>query len=410
MPKNIQRKSNTSAFRLLTSAFCLLISVFCLLSSVLCPLSLTAEASIFGRQDQILVRVFYSPTCKACHKVMADIIPPIAEKYGLQVRWEYIDITGGVGLRDFASLEEKFDRKFGTPTILIGNKILVGVTESADSLDQLISEELSDSNREIMTLGEGKVNLLERFRSFGPFTVIGAGLVDGFNPCAFTVIVFFISFLTLMGYRRREMALIGSLYIAAVFLTYLALGLGLFKAFYVMKGFYIFSKVAYMAIGTLSIFLGVLAIKDYIVFKKTGNTDAMALQLPRPIKNKIHSIVGEYYRKDRTGRQKAFFGLALSALVVGFMISLLEAVCTGQLYLPTIVFVLKEGSLRARALFYLIVYNIMFILPLALVLLAALGGTTSKQFEAYARRHLGIVKLTMAAVFFALGVVLWRGI
>jgi cytochrome c biogenesis protein CcdA len=391
-----------SVFRFLS------LSVF--LFSVFCSPSSEARASIFNKQDQILARVFYLPTCKACHKVMEDIIPSIAKKYGLQVRWEYIDITSGTNLRDFASLEEKLDRKLGTPTILIGNKVLVGVTAAADSLDQLISEELSDPNREIMTLGEGKVSLLERFRSFGPFTVIGAGLVDGFNPCAFTVIVFFISFLTLMGYRRREMALIGSFYITAVFLTYLALGLGLFKAFYAMKGFYIFSKVTYMVIGTLSIFLGALAIKDYIIFKKTGNTDAMALQLPRLIKNKIHSIVGEYYRKDKTGRQKAFFGLALSALLVGFMISLLEAVCTGQLYLPTIVFVLKEGSLRARALFYLIIYNIMFILPLVLVLLAALGGTTSKQFEAYARRHLGIVKLTMAAVFFALGVVLWRGI
>ena len=35
---------------------------------------------------------------------------------------------------------------------------------------------------------------VERFLSFGLFTVLGAGLIDGINPCAFTVLVFFISF------------------------------------------------------------------------------------------------------------------------------------------------------------------------------------------------------------------------
>ncbi|HAJ57079.1 MAG TPA: hypothetical protein DCL35_04845 [Candidatus Omnitrophica bacterium] len=403
MPKNIQRKSNSFVLRFL-------FSVFCLLYSALSALPFTAEASIFSRQDQVLVRVFHSPTCKACHKVIQDIIPSIAKKYGGKVRWEYLDITDGIHLRDFVDLEQKSGRRLGTPTILIGDKVLVGVTEAADSLDQLILEQLSSGQKQAMALGEGGVNLLERFRSFGPLAVIGAGLVDGFNPCAFTVIVFFISFLTLMGYKRREMALIGFFYIVAVFLTYLALGLGFFKALYTMKGFYAVTKSVYLAIGSLSIFLGVLAVKDYIIFKRTGNTDAMALQLPRAIKNKIHSIVGEYYRKDRMGRKKAFFSLALSALIVGFMISILEAVCTGQLYLPTIVFVLKEGTLRAKALFYLIIYNIMFILPLVFILIAALGGATSKQFEVYARKNLGVIKLAMAAVFLALGIVLLKGI
>lgn len=381
----------------------------CILFSVLCILS-PAEASIFRRQNQTMVRVFHSPSCKACHKVMQDIIPPVAEKYGAKVRWEYLDITEEANLRDFTVLQQKTGRNLGTPTILIGDKVLVGIVAAADSLDQYISEQLSAAPGRELELGGGSVDLLERFRSFGPLAVIGAGLVDGFNPCAFTVIVFFMSFLTLMGYRRREMALIGSFYILAVFLTYLALGLGFFKAIYTMKGFYAVTKSMYLAIGSLSIFLGALAVKDYIVFKRTGNTDAMALQLPGLIKKKIHSIVGEYYRKDKSGRKKAFLGLALSAFIVGFLISILEAVCTGQLYLPTIVFVLKEGTLRARALFYLIIYNIMFVLPLVLILVAALGGVTSKQFELYARKNLGIIKLAMAAVFFSLGIVLWTGV
>lgn len=379
--------------------------VACLLAS-----SVAAEASLFEKKPQVTVRLFYLPTCRACHKVMEDIVPPIALKYGDRVRWEYIDASIEADYKKFVSLEKQAGRSLGTPALVIGRHILVGVTETADSLERLIEEELARGNTQDLILDESGIDLLGRFKSFGPWAVFGAGLVDGFNPCAFTVIVFFVSFLTLMGYKRREMALIGSAYILAVFLTYLALGLGLFKIFYTLKGFYLVSKSIYFVIGALSIYLAYLALKDYTIYRKTGNTDAMALQLPRVIKNRIHKVVGDYYRRDHKGRKKALLGLGASALAVGFVISLLEAVCTGQLYLPTIVFVLKEGSLRARALFYLIVYNIMFILPLVLVLVAALAGVSSKQFEGYARKHLGLVKLSMAAVFLALGLVLWMGI
>ena len=236
--------------------------------------------------------------------------------------------------------------------------------------------------------------------------MISAGLVDGVNPCAFTVIVFFISFLTFMGYKKRETAWIGAAYIFAVFLTYLGIGFGLFKALYYFKFFYLISKIVYVAIGALSLFLAGLSLRDYIIYKRTGNTDEMALQLPAYIKMKIHNIMGGFYRKEKNSQNKTLFALIWSALIVGFLVSLLEAVCTGQLYLPTIVFVLKDGTLRGRALFYLIIYNLMFILPLIGVLVLALMGVSSKQFESYTRKNLGIVKLVMAAVFLALGVFL----
>ena len=170
-----------------------------------------------------------------------------------------------------------------------------------------------------------------------------------------------------------------------------------------------YSALLILVIGGLSLFLGSLAMNDYFRYKRTGETEGLALQLPKTIKNKIHSLVGTYYRKDTEGQRKALLGLFASALIIGFLVSLLEAVCTGQLYLPTIVFVLKEGSLRVRALLYLVIYNIMFVVPLIAVFLLALAGVSSKQLEAFGRRHLGIIKIAMAAVFFALGIALWLG-
>lgn len=354
------------------------------------------------------MRIFHLPSCKSCIKVIHQVLPSVAQEYGEKVKWEYIDISDRDNYRRFLRLEEKRGKQLGTPTILIGEKVLTGVAEIADSLKGSIEEELK-ARAPVVVLDTAGVDLLERFRTFGPWAVIAAGLIDGFNPCAFTVIVFFISFLTLAGYRRREMAVVGSVYIFSIFATYVALGFGIFRALYTLKAFYAASKTIYLSVGGLSLFLGALAVRDYLAYKRTGSSETMALQLPRVIKNKIHAVVGNYYGKDRRAQKKALFGLIVSSFVTGFLVCLLEAVCTGQLYLPTIVFVVKEGSLRGRALFYLIVYNLMFILPLVAILLFALFGATTRQFEAVARKHLGSVKLAMAAVFFVLGIVLWVG-
>lgn len=360
------------------------------------------------QKEPLIIRVYHLPHCGACLKVIHDVIPPVAKTYGDRVRWLYIDVSDQANYSRFLLLEKKTGRSLGTPTLVVGNSVLMGLTEVADGLVRSIDEALAAPGSSIALEGSG-VNILEHFKTFGPLAVIGAGLVDGINPCAFTVIVFFVSFLGFMGYKQRETALIGSVYILAVFLTYFALGLGFFKALYTLKGFYMVSKIIYLAIGGFSLFLGAVATNDYFLYKKTGNTDEMALQLPKAIKNKIHGIVGAYYRKDKKEVPKAMLGLFASALVVGFMVSLLEAVCTGQLYLPTIVFVLQDKTLRLQALLYLIVYNLMFILPLVLILLLSLAGTTSKQFEAYARNHFALIKILMAVVFFALGAFLWVG-
>jgi cytochrome c biogenesis protein CcdA len=91
------------------------------------------------------------------------------------------------------------------------------------------------------------------------------------------------------------------------------------------------------------------------------------------------------------------------------LVSLLEAVCTGQVYLPTISFVLKSTTLKLEALGYLLLYNFMFIAPLVVIFVLALLGTSSQQFSGFLKKHLGLIKILMVILFFGLGVYLfWR--
>jgi len=156
-----------------------------------------------------------------------------------------------------------------------------------------------------------------------------------------------------------------------------------------------------------------MAVYDLFKFRKTKETGGLLLQLPQAIKTRIHAVIGHHYRiKDKTkaaSSKRSLIFLGVSALSTGFLVSVLESICTGQTYLPTIVFILKtKGELKA--LWYLLIYNFMFIVPLFIIFILALTGATSEHFSAFLKKHMLTVKFLMAVLFFGLGIFLiWRG-
>jgi len=255
---------------------------------------------------------------------------------------------------------------------------------------------------------EAPQSFLQRFRSFNLGAVMSAGLLDGFNPCAFTVLVFFISFLTFVGYKRGEMFVVGGAFILSVFLTYLLIGIGLFKVLMQTEIFYILSRIIYISTGILAIFLGLISFYDAFIFKKTKDAEKIKLKLPGLIKKQIHGIIREAtdVRKDTSSGFGRLFKFTLSAFVCGFLVSLLESVCTGQIYVPTIVYILGISELRLKAFIYLVLYNLMFILPLVGIFVFGVTGVTSADFARFAQRHIFIIKFNTALIFLLLGSVL----
>jgi cytochrome c biogenesis protein CcdA len=88
-------------------------------------------------------------------------------------------------------------------------------------------------------------------------------------------------------------------------------------------------------------------------------------------------------------------------------VSFLELVCTGQIYLPAIRMMLFDvAGLWLKAVFYLLVYNLAFVVPLLGIFFLAYFGVTSEQLRAWLNRHMGITKLATAVFFAALGVLI----
>ena len=94
----------------------------------------------------------------------------------------------------------------------------------------------------------------------------------------------------------------------------------------------------------------------------------------------------------------------IGSVSVGFLVSLLESLCTGQVYLPTIVFATRAPGMRAAALGYLLLYNMMFIVPLVAILAATYLGVRSEAIITFFRRRLAMVKCGMTLLFAGLGV------
>jgi cytochrome c biogenesis protein CcdA len=364
--------------------------------------------------DVPTLSVFHSPSCHRCVEVKKNILPQIENEYKGSIQIKYYDVTDVNNYASLLALKDKYDKNFDLtlPVFSINGRLINGKGDVKSNLKIAIVVSLGEVHREV---GASKADLVSRFSDFKPLAVAGAGLTDGINPCAFTVIVFFISYLALQGYKKLELIIIGLSFISAVFCTYLLIGLGIFNFLYQLEAFWILAKVFNITIGLLSLILGALALYDLIKFRRTKSSDGMLLQLPQAVRNQIHSIIGMHYRKDKEGDAKKLIPfrltrLVLSALVTGFLVSLLEAVCTGQLYLPTIAFILKTDAFKLKAFTYLLLYNIMFIVPLVIIFILALFGVTSQQFAQFSRKHMGSIKLLMAVVFISLGVLLvWRG-
>jgi hypothetical protein len=358
--------------------------------------------------DLPVLMVFYSPACHGCIKVKSEIMPEIEKESEGKYLVGYYNIEEIENFKLLVSLKEKHNVTLSNdmPVFYFNGTFLNGEAEIGKTWKDFLARS------SLAMEGAGKhdlpqVDLVSRFKEFKLLAVSGAGLIDGINPCAFTVLVFFISFLALQGYVKRELIAIGASFIFAVFIAYLLIGIGVFSFLYKMQGFKVVIKIANMAIGGLTILFGILSLYDFFKFKATGKTDGLVLQLPKAVKERIHRVIGTHYRVDRQGRKSAerkhLWFLILSALTTGFLISILEAVCTGQTYLPIIAFILKTTDLKLQALIYLIIYNFMFVVPLIVIFVFALFGATSAHFAGFLKRHLALIKIFMALLFFCLG-------
>lgn len=369
-----------------------------------------AAASCAAWAKPVDAVLFTSPYCPHCRHLKQDGFPQtFKEKYKGQVRLVEYDLTQDANNVIFSQTMEAYQlESAGIPMLVIGETVLQGYpSQIGPGADTAVAQALRNNETTRVPGLQTEENLLSThetlFSQITLWAIIGAGLADGVNPCAFAVIVFFVSFLAAYKYTKKEIIVVGSAYCLAVFLAYVLMGLGAFHVLYAMKAFkYVTLVVQWGMVGLCGVFL-LLSLYDFIVYQRTKKSEKMLLQLPTNYKMYIHKVM-RFFLKDK---HSSMWRLLLAAFLVGFVVSGVEAVCTGQVYLPTIVVILKEVNQHFwRATEFLLFYNLMFILPLVLVFVLTLCGKESATFNNWLKKHLGLTKFLLCLVFLGLLILL----
>jgi cytochrome c biogenesis protein CcdA len=224
-------------------------------------------------------------------------------------------------------------------------------------------------------------------------TVLLAGLADGFNPCAFSIIIVLAGILAVGGRKRRARLLGGWSFCTASFLTYMAMGLGLMRVLRALEGLRLFYDIVMTMLSITLFILGFLSVRDAYRYRKEKVPSAIALQLPDKVKRLIR-VVAETSWKGQT--------VVITGFGCGFLVTLLDSLCTGQIYVPVLALISREVE-AWRSFMFLAVYNLAFIVPLIVIFILSAKGADSERMSRWSKRNVFPSKIAMGFVFVILG-------
>jgi cytochrome c biogenesis protein CcdA/thiol-disulfide isomerase/thioredoxin len=377
------------------------------------PSGVKAQDKADASLEKIKVVYFYSPDCPNCVKVK-----PFIEK----VKNEYAD---KINFFDYNVKDKEEDRqlffKFAEiynisnakiPLIFIGNDYLLGANDIKANLEAKIAEKITKGENikldpqafleEWIKTG-GKVAIdpgqgsgscgvgstddscsidggTDNKQAISIGLIISMAAIDSLNPCAFAVLLFLIAVLISLKSEKKRIVAIGLVYILGIFLSYYFAGIGLLG---VITQFNIAREI--------NIFAAVIIIISAFISIKEGlfPDSVQLLKIPEKTKVIFASLM-----------KKATFP---AVFVSGILVSAFELPCTGQVYLG-ILSLMSQEHMKAQAYFYLFIYNLIFVLPLVLILLAAAWGLDMEKLQNFRKGTRKTIKILIGAIMFVLGI------
>lgn len=217
--------------------------------------------------------------------------------------------------------------------------------------------------------------------------VVAAALLDGINPCAFTVLLLFITAMMAAAQTgqmqphalRIRMVGLGAIFIAAIFFTYLALGVGILQSARLLTNQHLPARIG----ALVAVLLGLWMLKDFFL-------PDMGWRLRGP------AWMGEAVR--RTAQHATTPALVGGGVLIG----LCTVPCSGAVYLG----VLSLLALQPSAMLgysYLVLYNLIFVLPLVFILAAATARPTLRHLARWNLYHKEWVRLALGGGVVAMG-------
>jgi len=225
--------------------------------------------------------------------------------------------------------------------------------------------------------------------------IITLALVDAINPCAFAVMTMvLVSILLADESEKKHKVLLGGLaFSLAVFIGYFFYGLIIIQLF---KSFVSFTSTLYPYItnglAILAILLGIFNIKDFIRYHPGGFATEMPLKFRPLAKLYIHRITSPS-----------------GAFIIGILVTLFLLPCTIGPY------IIASGSLSVLSFLntipWLIIYNIIFILPMiAITFIVYMGLSKVESLDNWKEKNIKYIHLVTGLLLIGLGITILTGI
>jgi len=358
---------------------------------ILASFSLIAGLSTAGQSTELVE--FYETGCPHCarlHQFLESISPKYPE---LEIIRYEIHEPEGVELLD--KLLSAYNTELGSvPIVFIGDVAMIENTffgleaEPVVALGRAAEMRLEEAIR--LAIAQDVPSPLEKAETVeskglaGTLTipaVVVAAAADSVNPCTFAVLVLLLGTLLVAG-RRGKVLQAGLAFTAAIYISYFLMGVGIFSAIQAAG----VQRPFILAVSGLAILLGLWNMKDYFAYGKWFTIEVPQRWRPtvKRITSSVVSIPG--------------------AFAVGILDSLFLLPCSSGPYIA-ILALLSKTTTRTQGISLLLLYNLIFILPLLLITLGVhFGFTTTARAERWRSARLGKLHLLSGVVMLLLGV------
>lgn len=240
----------------------------------------------------------------------------------------------------------------------------------------------------------------------GLLFVIIAGLLDGINPCAIAMLLMFISLIGVTKHRK-VMVIVTASYITSILITYLIIGFGFLTILGLSRT--AFSNISFYLYGfffLLTLFLSAITFYDFFVTRK-DDYSKVKNQLPKFIQGFNKKLMEKLTATMDSQKRFKYMWFIVIPAFIGILVGITEAACTGQIYIAVLASLEANnpgGGVGTVELFYLVVFNIMFVLPLMIIATIAIITKNTMVVADFVRKHLFIIKFATAVFFLVMAI------
>ena len=358
--------------------FCLIVTIITFILPIL----------LFGN-EVVTVEYFFSKDCPECQKVTKLYFPALQEEKGDKFKLILLELGNPENFQKLLFYLDTAGDKSNEKMYAVVNQktILGGAAAIEERLSAMIDMEYTSRAAETQTNTSHKT--ADRFTLA---TVLIAGLIDGINPCVFATFILFISFLATGTSGRKQVLQIGVTYLTGCFLTYFILGLGLYQVLNIAVSFPLLRGIVNGITILVLLIFAVISFGDAIRYGLVG-VPGVVLQLPQKFKDYIRKIM-------RNSQQRAF--VLSGVFVVSVLVTIVESACSGQVYVPTLLYLANNSGGINQWWGYLLLYNLMFLIPLLLIFAIALYSIKMQLLTRMSKINVVVSKTFMGLFFLVL--------